>query len=249
MTRSPDAAASRSATLVSAMTRPRPTTIKWSAVSCSSLIRWLETSTARPSAASDAQEAAHPDDALGVHAVERLVEHQHRRVAEQRRGDAEPLPHAERVAARLPPDRALQARPASITSSTRRAARPWEWASHSRWLRAVRLGCSAAASSSAPTWRQRVAAAAGTGRPPISAVPASAASRPRITRIVVDLPAPFGPDEAGDLAGPDGERHPVQRQGRAEPLAQPGDFDRRMFMRPVLRRAPVSARCPRLTPG
>ena len=39
-----------------------------------------------------------------------------------------------------------------ITSSTRSRARPWEWASHSRWLRAVRLGCSAAASSSDPTW-------------------------------------------------------------------------------------------------
>ena len=47
-TRFPDAAAIRSATLVSAMTLPRPTTTRWSAVSCSSLIRWLETSTARP---------------------------------------------------------------------------------------------------------------------------------------------------------------------------------------------------------
>ena len=48
-----------------------------------------------------AQEAAHPHDALGVQAVERLVQHQHRRVAEHRRGDAEPLAHAERVAAGL----------------------------------------------------------------------------------------------------------------------------------------------------
>jgi len=31
------------------------------------------------------------------------------------------------------------------------------------------------------------------GRPLISAVPASAASRPRMIRIVVDFPAPFGP--------------------------------------------------------
>ena len=56
----------------------------------------------------------------------------------------------------------------------------------------MRLGCSAAASSSAPTWLQRAAQAA-VGRPPTSAVPSSAASRPRITRIVVDLPAPLGP--------------------------------------------------------
>jgi hypothetical protein len=46
-----------------------------------------------------AQEAAHPDDAFGIHAVEGLVQDQHRRVAQQRGGDAEPLPHAERVTA------------------------------------------------------------------------------------------------------------------------------------------------------
>src|SRR6266699_2917443 len=79
-----------------------------------------------------------------------------------------------------------------MTSSTRLAGRPWEWASHSRWLRAVRPGCSAAASSSEPTWLS------GWRRPwyrwpPISALPSSGASSPRITRIVVDLPAPLGP--------------------------------------------------------
>ena len=38
--------------LVSASSRPRPMTIRWSAVSSISLIRWLETKTVRPSAAS-----------------------------------------------------------------------------------------------------------------------------------------------------------------------------------------------------
>ena len=52
-TRSPDAAAISSATVVSAMTWPRPATTRWSAESCSSAIRWLDTSTARPSSASD----------------------------------------------------------------------------------------------------------------------------------------------------------------------------------------------------
>ena len=152
VTRSPEAAASSAAMLVSAMTSPRPTITRWSAVSCSSLIRWLDTSTARPWAASDAQEAAHPDDALGVHAVERLVEHQHRRVAEHRGGDAQPLPHAQRVAARLAPGRRFQPGLAEHLVDPA-GGRPWEWASQSRWLRAVRLGCSAAASSSEPAWR------------------------------------------------------------------------------------------------
>ena len=79
-----------------------------------------------------------------------------------------------------------------MTSSTRLAPRPWEWASQSRWLRALRLGCRAAASSSAPTWLSGCRSVR-YGWPPTSAVPSSAASRPRITRIVVDLPAPFGP--------------------------------------------------------
>ena len=45
-----------------------------------------------------AEEAAQPLDALGVQAVGRLVEDQHRGVAEQRGGQGEPLPHAEGVA-------------------------------------------------------------------------------------------------------------------------------------------------------
>ena len=98
------------------------------------------------------QEAAHPHDALGVHAVERLVQHQHRRVAEQRGGDAQPLAHAEGVTARLPPGGLLQPGLADHLVDPA-GVRPWERASQSRWLRPVRLGCSAAASSSEPTCR------------------------------------------------------------------------------------------------
>ena len=43
---------------------------------------------------------------------------------------------------------------------------------------------------------------------------------------MVDLPAPFGTDESGDLPRLDGECHPVQRDGRPEVLAQAADFDR-----------------------
>jgi hypothetical protein len=41
------------------------------------------------------QERTDPEDALRVQSVHRLVEHQHRRVAEQCRGDAQPLSHTE----------------------------------------------------------------------------------------------------------------------------------------------------------
>src|SRR5262249_6510774 len=61
-----------------------------------------------------------------------------------------------------------------------------------RWLRALLLGCKAAGSSSAPTWLSGCRSV-WYGCPPMSAVPSSAASRPRMIRMVVDLPAPFGP--------------------------------------------------------
>ena len=72
-----------------------------SASSCISESRWLETSTVRPSRGERLEQVAHPADALGVEAVGRLVEDQHPRVAEHRGGDAEPLPHAQRVALEL----------------------------------------------------------------------------------------------------------------------------------------------------
>ena len=59
-----------------------------------------------------AEQPAHPADALRVQPVGRLVEHQHRRVGQQRAGDAQPLPHAERVAADPPSARRRRARPA-----------------------------------------------------------------------------------------------------------------------------------------
>ena len=181
-----------SAVLVSMITLPRPTITRRPAVSCSSLIRWLDTSTARPFGGQRGQEPAHPDDALGVHAVERLIQHQDRRVAEQRRGDPQPLPHAEGVPARLPPRRCLQADLGEHRIGPA-AGRPWDRASHSRWLRPVRPGCSADASSSDPITGQRTAQRLGKRSPHTSAWPASGTSRPRITRIVVDFPAPFGP--------------------------------------------------------
>ena len=47
-------------------------------------------------------------------------------------------------------------------------------------------------------------------------------------RIVVDLPAPFGPDEAGHAARTDGEGEVVDRERAAVSLAQPVCFDGRV---------------------
>ena len=117
-----------------------------------------------------------------------------------------------------------------MTASTRRAVRPCEWASHSRWLRALRLGCSAAASSSEPTWLSGW---------PQAGVRLAADQRAAVVGGVQaedhphrgGLAGPVGADEPGDLARLDGERHPVQRQGRPELLAQAGDLDGRFHVR------------------
>jgi len=92
-TRTPPAEfwAMNSVTLVSASSLPRPITMRCSAVSAISLIRWLDTKTVRPFAASRCNELTDPLDALGVEAVDRLVEHQDLRIAEHRGGDAEAL--------------------------------------------------------------------------------------------------------------------------------------------------------------
>ena len=64
------------------------------------------------------------------------------------------------------------------------------------------------------------------GRPP-APTPSSAASRPRITRMVVDLPAPLGPTNPVTCPGADQKRDPIQGNGRSETLAEPSDFDGR----------------------
>ncbi len=61
-----------------------------------------------------------------------------------------------------------------------------------RWLRALRPGWNALASSSAPASRSGQRSAP-KGVPLTVAEPESGTSRPRIMRMVVDLPEPFGP--------------------------------------------------------
>jgi len=80
---------------------------------------------------------------------------------------------------------------------------PWVAARARRWLYADREVCTARASRSAPTTFSGIGCAA-YGRPSTVTVPDDGASRPRISRMVVDLPAPFGP------------RKPVTMPGRTE---------------------------------
>ena len=61
-----------------------------------------------PLAGRAAQEVAQPADALRVQAVGGLVEHEDLRIAEQGRGEPEPLAHAGRVAAGAPVARAAE---------------------------------------------------------------------------------------------------------------------------------------------
>ncbi|GAA3288874.1 hypothetical protein GCM10020218_056040 [Dactylosporangium vinaceum] len=63
------------------------------------------------------------------------------------------------------------------------------------------------------------------------------------------LAGPVGPDEPGDVPGPDRERHAVERKAGAEPLAKPFDGDRGVMHGFGCTRRQVSTRCQRLTPG
>ncbi len=87
----------------------------------------------------------------------------------------------------------------SRTSSTRLRGIRLAAASIRRWLRAVRVGWKGLASSSAPTCRIGwVSRSKGT---PSKVVVPSPWSRPSISRIVVDFPAPFGPRNPVTLPG------------------------------------------------
>ena len=71
----------------------------WSTVWATSASRWLDTEHGAALGGEAPQEVAQPAHAGGVEAVGRLVEHEHRGVAEQGGGEREPLAHAEGEAA------------------------------------------------------------------------------------------------------------------------------------------------------
>ena len=154
------------------------------------------------------QQVADPADAVGIQAVDRLVQDDGLRVAEQRRGDAEPLAHAEGEAARPasgPPRPGRPGRPPRRPGAGRCRA---VCARASRWLNALRPVWTDRASSRAPTSCSG-AVCSRYALPFTRTVPAVGASRPRIIRIVVDLPAPLGPRNPVTTPGSHGERQVV----------------------------------------
>ena len=172
-------------------------------------------------------QVADPQDALGVQPVDRLVEHQHLRVAQQRRGDAQPLAHAQREAA-WTACAPLRSGPTSVEHLVHPA--PGDPVASAPGTAGgctpLRPPCTALASSSAPTSRSGYGRCS-YGRPSTVTGPAVGRSRPRIIRIVVDLPAPFGPRKPVTWPGFDRERQVVHRQPVPVPLREAARLDHR----------------------
>ena len=153
---------------------------------------WLDTSTVRPSAALRPQEVAQPPDALGVQAVGGLVEDEDLGVAEQRRGEREPLAHAH--ASSLPTRRvaACSSSTSASTSSTREAGSAGQRGERPQVV------APRAAGVEARDLQRRADGARRVVEPPVGAaedlrLPAVGRASPRTIRSVVVLPAPLGP--------------------------------------------------------
>ena len=183
-------------------------------MSSSSLIRWLDTSTARPSPASDRRKPR----------IQRMPSGSRPLTGSSNSSTggsprtAPAMPSRWSMPRENPPARrrVAEASPtSSSTSSTRRPARPLDWAIHSRWSRARRPGWTAVASSSAPTWRRGVRRV-WYGRPPTSAVPPVGCVEPQDDAQRRGLARPVGTDEPGHLPRSHGEGQirPRQSSGR-----------------------------------
>ena len=188
----PPARVVNSVMLVSAMSRPRPMTSTRSAVFSISLISVAGDQDGAAFGRQALEQLPHPHDAFGVEAVDRLVEEERLRLAEQRAGDAEALRHAEREPADAlagdvaEADRRRAPRRPGSAGCRRRGPSSARWSGRSArggrpWRRAGRRPTCIGAGASR------------NGRPSTVADPLVGVSSPTIIRIVVDLPAPFGP--------------------------------------------------------
>lgn len=208
---------------VSASRRPRPRTTRWSANDAVSFMRWLETSTVRPSPASRLQQRADPDDAFGVEAVGGFVEHDHLGVAQQCGGDPEALAHAEGV--RLHPSARHRRQPGLRQYLVHPA--PRDAVARGQCAQLVPAGTGAVrgvrveqGADVAQRFAERgVGAAAdrgGTGGRPVEAEHEPHGG---------GLSGAVGAEEAGDLAGVDGEGEVVHGPPGAVLLGEVVDVD------------------------
>src|SRR5215467_10736512 len=185
------------------------------------------------------QQAAQPGDARRVEAVGWFVEQEHPRVAEQRRGQAEALPHAQGELADPPP-------------RGRGEINLLQYLVHPAAGDLRSLGQNAQVVAGPPPrmeagrFKQRPHGAPG----PVKTAVAGASDQ-RLARVRPDqaehhaqrggLPRPVGPQEAGYLPGRCGERHIPDRVDPAEGLRQAPDLHRRRPARPADAAAPGHA--------
>ena len=163
--------------------------------------------------------------ALRVEPVRRLVEDEQCRVAEQRGGKRQPLPHAHRVASRRGDARSCGEPDQSSTvvhpavgdagrrARTRSALRPDAVRGGTRRGRPGRRPSGAGRSSSAY------------GVPSTVAGPAVGRARPSSMRMVVDLPAPFAPTKPVTRPAASVKVRSVDGGDRAVALGQPVELD------------------------
>ncbi len=169
------------------------------------------------------QQVADPGDALGVQAVDRLIEQQHRWVAEQRGGDPQALCHAQREAARplagdaAQPDQLQHlVDPASADPIAERQAQQMVVGAAPT---VERLGL-----QQSPDLKQRMA---------VGGIRATVdPHRSRGWRVQTKnqahrrrLPGPVGAEESGHLTRRHDERQIVDGQGGAVALAEAGCLD------------------------
>ena len=168
-------------------------------------------------------EVAHPDHALRIEAVDRLVEDEGLRIAQQGCGDAESLAHAEREAADPLAGHGIQsgeaddlvdARPAD---AVRRRDREQVRAGAATRVHGLRVEQDA----DLPQRRLEV----GVARAVDGDAAAARAVQPDDHAHRRRLAGAVRPEEAGHHAGPHGERHLVDGGLRSEPLGQGMGFD------------------------
>src|SRR5581483_4575721 len=223
-TTKPDARRTKSSTLVSAISFPRPTTIRWSAVKAISLIR-CDDEDRPPLGGEPLQQMADPVNALGIEAVHRLVEEQRLRVAEQRARDPEPLSHAERELAGALPRDVVEADEVDqlVDPATRDAVRLGE---RTEVVERGAAGMHRACLEQRTDLVQRrlmIAVVLSVDGHIAARRPAEAEDEPHRRRLARAVRA----EEAGDDPGPDGEAEVVDRPLLAVVLREPDGFDHR----------------------